>query len=145
MQFKRSAGFTLIEIMVVVVILAILATLVVPQLVNRPDQARVVKAHQDILAIESALDLYKLDNGQYPSTDQGLQALVTKPQSEPKPQQWRQYLKRLPKDPWSRDYQYLNPGVHGAVDVFSYGADGREGGDGINRDIGNWTDAEKHA
>lgn len=131
-------GFTLIEIMVVVVILGILATLVIPRIISRPDEARVVKAKQDILAIESALDLYKLDNGSYPTTDQGLQALVKKPTSDPIPTNWRPYLKRLPIDPWQRPYQYLSPGQKGTIDVFTYGADGQPGGTKFNADIGNW-------
>lgn len=124
--------------MVVVVILGILASIVVPKIINRPDEARVVKAKQDILAIQNALDLYKLDNGMYPTTDQGLIALVEKPTSNPTPRDWKQYLKSLPKDPWGRDYLYLNPGEHSDVDVFTYGASGQPGGTGINAQIGNW-------
>lgn len=137
---KNARGFTLIEVMVVVVILGILAAIIVPQIMSRPDQAKVVKAQQDILSIENALDLYKLDNGFYPTTDQGLQALVKKPSTEPMPGHWKQggYLKRLPEDPWGNAYQYLNPGAHTEIDVFSYGADGKLGGDGYNSDIGNW-------
>lgn len=131
-------GFSLIEIMVVVVILGILASIVVPKIISRPDEARAVKAKQDVLAIQNALDLYKLDNGVYPSTDQGLMALVEKPTSNPEPRDWKQYLKSLPKDPWNRDYLYLNPGEHGDVDVFTEGADGQPGGTGIDADIGNW-------
>ncbi|CDZ78400.1 General secretion pathway protein G [Legionella massiliensis] len=135
---SKQSGFSLIEIMVVVVILGILASIVVPKIISRPDEARVVKAKQDVLAIQNALDLYKLDNGVYPSTDQGLVALVEKPNSNPAPRDWKQYLKSLPKDPWGRDYLYLNPGEHGDVDVFTYGADGQPGGTGINAEIGNW-------
>jgi len=135
---RLQKGFSLIEIMVVVVILGILASIVVPKIISRPDEARVVKAKQDVLAIQNALDLYKLDNGFYPSTEQGLQALVTKPSSSPVPNDWKQYLKSLPKDPWNRDYLYLNPGEHGEVDVFTYGASGQPGGTGINAEIGNW-------
>lgn len=124
--------------MVVVVILGILASIVVPKIINRPDEARVVKAKQDILAIQNALDLYKLDNGMYPTTDQGLIALVEKPTSNPTPRDWKQYLKSLPKDPWGRDYLYLNPGEHSDVDVFTYGASGQPGGTGITAQIGNW-------
>lgn len=131
-------GFSLIEIMVVVVILGILASIVVPKIISRPDEARAVKAKQDVLAIQNALDLYKLDNGVYPTTDQGLMALVEKPTSNPEPRDWKQYLKSLPKDPWNRDYLYLNPGEHGDVDVFTEGADGQPGGTGIDADIGNW-------
>ncbi len=135
---RNQKGFSLIEIMVVVVILGILAALVVPKIISRPDEARVVKARQDTLAIQSALDLYKLDNGFYPTTDQGLQALVEKPSSNPVPRDWKSYLKSLPKDPWGRDYLYLNPGEHDEVDVFTYGADGQPGGTGINAEMGNW-------
>ena len=143
MNQQRSAqrGFTLIEIMVVVVILGILAAIIVPKVMDRPDQARVTKAKQDISSLESALNLYKLDNFNYPSTDQGLQALVTKPSGDPAAPNWKQggYVDRLPVDPWGHEYQYLNPGVHGDIDIFSYGADGRPGGTGYNADIGNWT------
>ena len=134
----KQKGFSLIEIMVVVVILGILASIVVPKIISRPDEARVVKAKQDILAIQNALDLYKLDNGFYPSTDQGLAALVIKPTSDPIPTNWKQYLKKLPKDPWGREYLYINPGQHGDVDIFTYGANGQPGGTGINAEIGNW-------
>lgn len=135
---RNQRGFSLIEIMVVVVILGILAALVVPKIIHRPDEARVVKARQDVLAIQSALDLYKLDNGVYPTTDQGLQALVQKPSSTPIPHDWQPYLKSLPKDPWGRDYLYLSPGEHDEVDVFTYGADGQPGGTETNADMGNW-------
>ncbi len=134
----RHAGFTLIEVMVVVVILGILAAIVVPRVMDRPDAARITKAKQDIRALESALNLYKLDNFVYPTTDQGLQALVSKPAGTPEPRNWKQYMDRLPKDPWGNDYQYLSPGVKGDVDVFSLGADGQPGGEGVNADIGNW-------
>lgn len=136
---KSFAGFTLIEIMVVVVILGILASLVVPKIISRPEQAKVVKAKHDILAIETALELYKLDNGFYPSTDQTLEALVAEPSTEPSPFNWKSggYLKQLRADPWGRSYQYLNPGIHDEIDIFSYGADGRSGGEGMNADIGN--------
>lgn len=135
---KHQKGFSLIEIMVVVVILGILASIVVPKIMSRPDEARVVKAKQDILAIQNALDLYKLDNGIYPTTDQGLAGLVTKPTSAPEPRDWKAYLKRLPTDPWGREYLYLNPGQHGEIDIFTLGADGQPGGTGINAEIGNW-------
>jgi general secretion pathway protein G len=135
---NRQGGFSLIEIMVVVVILGILASIVVPKIISRPDEARVVKAKQDVLSIQNALDLYKLDNGTYPTTDQGLMALVEKPSSNPIPHDWKQYLKSLPKDPWGRDYLYLNPGEHSEVDVFTLGADGQPGGTGIHAEIGNW-------
>ena len=135
---KKQSGFSLIEIMVVVVILGILAALVVPQIIKRPDEARVVKAKQDVLAIQNALDLYKLDNGFYPSNEQGLQALVVKPTSNPIPNDWKTYLKSLPKDPWGREYLYLNPGQHSEIDIFTYGASGEAGGQEINAEIGNW-------
>jgi general secretion pathway protein G len=135
-------GFTLIEIMVVVVILSILAAIVVPKIMDRPDQARQVKAQQDVRVIESSLKLYRLDNHFYPSTDQGLEALLTLPSGDPEPKNWKDggYLDRIPEDPWGGEYLYLNPGVHGAIDVFSLGADGQPGGEGINGDIGNWHD-----
>ena len=137
---NRSRGFTLIEVLVVVVILSILAAIIVPQIMDRPDQARVVAAKADIRALEGALKLYRLDNGVYPSTEQGLQALVKKPETGEIPSNWKStgYLDRLPKDPWKHDYQYLNPGLHGEIDIFSYGADGQPGGDGVNADIGSW-------
>lgn len=137
----RSRGFTLIEIMVVVVILGILAAIVVPNIMDSPDRARVAKAKQDIQMIESALELYKLDNYVYPSTQQGLQALVAQPAGDPPARNWKPggYLKQLVKDPWGNDYQYLNPGTHGEVDIFTYGADGKPGGDGYAADIGNWS------
>jgi general secretion pathway protein G len=145
MNKKKQHGFTLIEVMVVVVILAILASIIVPRIIGRPDEAKVVKAKQDILAIESALELYKLDNGFYPSTDQGLQALVKRSDSQPEPRRFPQggYLKRLYKDPWGRAYQYLNPGVHGPVDVYSYGANGKPDGSGVDATIGNWNVEDK--
>ncbi len=137
---KRAAGFTLIEIMVVVVILGILAAIVVPRVMDRPDQARVIKAKQDIRVLHSTLDLYKLDNFRYPSTDQGLEALVQKPSSIPEPPHWREggYIDHLPKDPWGQPYQYLNPGQHGAFDIYSLGADSQPGGSGVDSDIGSW-------
>lgn len=137
-QHHHQRGFSLIEIMVVVVILGILAALVVPKIMNRPDEARAVKAKQDVLAIQNALDLYKLDNGAYPTTDQGLQALVEKPTSSPIPNNWQVYLKSLPKDPWGHDYLYLNPGQHSEIDIFTYGADNQAGGSASGTDIGNW-------
>lgn len=138
---RSNHGFTLIEVMVVVVILGILAAIVVPKVMDRPDTARIAKARQDVRAMESALNLYKLDNYNYPSTDQGLQALVRKPAGSPEPRNWKTggYLDRLPKDPWGNEYQYLSPGVHGDVDIFSLGADARPGGDGAAADVGNWT------
>lgn len=137
---RKSAGFTLIEILVVVVILSILAALIVPKIMDRPDEARVVAAKSDIRAVISALKMYRLDNGVYPTTEQGLQALVTKPTTGDIPSNWKSsgYLERLPKDPWKHDYQYLNPGLHGEIDIWSFGADGQPGGEGVNADIGSW-------
>ena len=137
---RKQGGFTLIEIMVVVVILGILAALVVPQVMNRPDQAKVTVAKGDIKAIGAALDMYKLDNYSYPSTQQGLDALVEKPGGNPQPKNWNRdgYLKRVPKDPWGSEYQYLSPGTQGQYDLYSYGADGKQGGSELNADIGNW-------
>lgn len=135
---KQQSGFTLIEVMVVVVILGILAAIVVPRVMDRPDAARITKARADIRALESALNLYKLDNFVYPTTDQGLQALVSKPSGTPEPRNWKQYMDRMPKDPWGNDYQYLSPGVQGTVDIYSLGADGQPGGAESNADIGNW-------
>jgi general secretion pathway protein G len=136
----RAAGFTLIEIMVVIVILGILAALIVPKVISRPDEARIVAAKQDVATLAQALRLYKLDNLAYPTTDQGLQALVAKPAAAPIPTNWKPggYLERLPKDPWGRDYRYLNPGRHGEIDIFSLGADGEPGGEGNDADVGNW-------
>jgi general secretion pathway protein G len=133
----RARGFTLIEVMVVVVILALLAAIVVPKVMSRPDEARVVAAKADIAAISQALKLYRLDNTFYPSTEQGLQALVRPPTTQPVPANWKQggYLDRVPKDPWGREYMYLNPGIQGEIDIFSFGADGQSGGDGTNADI----------
>jgi general secretion pathway protein G len=140
-QRKRIySGFTLIEVMVVVVILGILAAIVVPRVLDRPDVARITKAKQDIRTLEGALNLYKLDNYVYPTTEQGIEALVNKPTTPPEPRNWKQggYIDRMPKDPWQQPYQYLSPGTHGAVDIFTLGADGQLGGDGPNADIGNW-------
>lgn len=137
---KPSRGFTLIEVLVVVVILGILAALVVPRIMDRPDEAKRVAAKADVNAIAQALKLYRLDNGFYPSTEQGLGALVIRPSTPPAPGNWKQggYLERLPKDPWGSDYQYLAPGVKGEIDVFSLGADKARGGEGNAADIGNW-------
>lgn len=135
---SKEKGFSLIEIMVVVIILGILASIIIPKIMSRPDQARQVKAKQDVVAIENALNLYKLDNGFYPSTDQGLKALVEKPTNDPAPSNWRAYLKQLPMDPWNRPYQYLNPGTHGEIDIFTQGAEGQANGTGVNSTIGNW-------
>ncbi|MGZ0782994.1 type II secretion system protein GspG [Pseudomonas sp. TKO26] len=138
---NKQRGFTLIEIMVVVVILGVLAALVVPQIMSRPDQAKAAAAQSDIKAIAMALDIYKLDNHQYPSSQQGLEALVSKPSGNPPARNWNPdgYLKRLPIDPWGNAYQYRLPGTRGSgYDLFSFGADGKLGGDGLNAEIGNW-------
>jgi general secretion pathway protein G len=135
---RRLRGFTLVEIMVVVVILGILAVLIVPRVVGRTDEARTVAAKQDVAAIMQALKLYRLDNGRYPTTEQGIAALVTKPQGDPVPKNWQKYLDRVPKDPWGNTYQYLNPGVRGEIDVFSLGADNQPGGSGADADVGSW-------
>ena len=136
---NRTSGFTLIEVMVVVVILGLLAAIVVPKVMSRPDEARVVAARADIAAIVQALKLYRLDNINYPATEQGLQALVVRPTTQPVPANWKTggYLDRVPKDPWGHDYQYLNPGTRGEIDVYSLGADGAPGGEGHNADIVN--------
>ena len=133
-------GFTLLEVMVVVVILGILAALVVPKIISRPDEARVLAAKSDIATLLQALKLYRLDNKRYPTTEQGLQALVVRPAAGPPADNWKGggYLERLPKDPWGNSYQYLNPGVQGEIDVFSLGADGAPGGEGTNADVGSW-------
>lgn len=140
-RLPRFAGFTLIEVMVVIAILAILAALIVPKVMSRPDEARVVAARQDIAALMQALKLYRLDSKRYPTTEQGLQALVAKPSQAPVPDNWKAggYVERLPMDPWGKPYQFLNPGLHGEIDVFSYGADGALGGEGFDADIGNWS------
>ncbi|WP_029890308.1 type II secretion system major pseudopilin GspG [Polycyclovorans algicola] len=137
---RRARGFTLIEIMVVVVILGILAAVVVPRIMDRPDDARMTKARQDIRMLEASLNLYRLDNFNYPSTQQGLEALVEKPSGEPEPRNWKSggYIQSLPNDPWGTPYQYLYPGTRAEFDIFSFGADGRSGGEGVAADIGNW-------
>lgn len=138
---KKTQGFTLVEIMIVVVILGILAAVVVPSLMDRPDVARVAAAKSDIAVISQQLKLYRLDNTVYPSTDQGLSALVVKPTTNPLPANWKAggYLSKLPIDPWGKPYQYLNPGRNGEIDVYSLGADGQPGGEGANADIGSWS------
>jgi general secretion pathway protein G len=137
---RRQRGFTLIEVMVVIAILGILAALIVPKIMSRPDEARRVAAKQDIATVMQALKLYRLDNGRYPTQDQGLTALVKKPDTDPVPNNWKDggYLERLPNDPWGAPYQYLIPGAHDEIDVFSFGADGKPGGDANNADIGSW-------
>jgi general secretion pathway protein G len=137
-RILKNSGFTLIEVMVVVVILAILAAIVAPRVMDKPAQAQQTKARQDIRSLETALNLYKLDNFVYPTTDQGLEALVTKPSGTPEPKNWKRYMDRLPKDPWGEQYQYLSPGNKSDVDIFSFGADRQLGGEGDSADIGNW-------
>jgi general secretion pathway protein G len=137
---RSQLGFTLIEVMVVIAIIGIMATLIVPQIMSKPDEARVIAAKQDINSIVQALKLYRLDNGRYPTTEQGLSALVAKPTTEPIPQNWKPngYVDRLPKDPWGFAYQYSHPGTRGEIDVFSLGADNKTGGTGFDADLGNW-------
>ena len=139
---SRSKGFTLIEIMVVVVIISVLIGLVAPNILGRVDEARVTAAQADIGSLSQALEMYRLDNHRYPTTDQGLEALILMPTSEPKPKRWNPegYLKKsaIPKDPWGGDYQYISPGSTKAFDLYSLGADNREGGEGYDSDIGNW-------
>ncbi len=138
MRNAISQGFTLIELMVVLVIIGVLAALIVPNVLDRADDARVTAARTDVNNLMQALKLYKLDNQRYPAAAQGLQALLTKPAEGPIPPNWKHYLDKLPNDPWGRAYQYLNPGVHAEVDVLSFGADGQPGGEGKNADIGSW-------
>jgi general secretion pathway protein G len=131
-------GFTLIELMVVLVIIGVLAALIVPNVLDRADDARTTAAKADIANLTQALKLYKLDNQRYPAPEQGLQALMTKPTAGTIPTAWRAYVEKLPKDPWGQDYKYLNPGIKGEIDVMSFGADGVAGGEGKNADIGSW-------
>lgn len=137
-RHQVSRGFTLIELMVVLVIIGVLAALIVPNVLDRADDARVTAAKTDIANLNQALKLYRLDNQRYPTSEQGLQALVTKPTSGPAPTNWKPYLEKLPNDPWSNPYQYLNPGVKGPIDIMSFGADGKAGGEGKDADIGSW-------
>lgn len=143
MAKRKFKGFTLIEVMVVVVILGILASIIVPNVIGRADDAKIVKAKQDVQALENALEMYRLDNGFYPSTDQGLEALIKKPENEPRPSQWREggYIKQLREDPWGNPYQYLNPGNHREIDVFSNGKPGKQNNEG--NQIGNWNAQDK--
>ena len=137
---KCARGFTLIEIMVVLIIIGLLAGIVVPKLMGRTEEAKRTKTAVQIKNLQSSLDLYKLDSGVYPSTDQGLQALVEKPAVGEIPNNWKEggYIDKIPKDPWGSNYVYISPGGHGDYDLYSYGADGEEGGEGRNADIQSW-------
>ncbi|CAM8662120.1 PulG Type II secretory pathway, pseudopilin PulG [Oxalobacteraceae bacterium] len=139
---RRHYGFTLIEIMVVVVIMGVLAAMLVPRLMGRTDDARILAAKQDIATLMQALKLYRLDNQRYPTTEQGLQALIARPTNGPQPANWKSggYIDRLNKDPWGNIYQYMSPGTRSEVDIFSFGADGQPGGTGNDADIGSWAD-----
>ncbi len=134
----KQRGFTLIELMVVLVIIGVLAALIVPNVLDRADDARVTAARTDISNLGQALKLYKLDNQRYPTAEQGLQALLIKPTSGPVPTNWKPYVEKLPNDPWGRAYLYINPGIKGEIDILSFGADGQVGGEGKNADIGSW-------
>lgn len=138
LRLHPHSGFTLIEIMVVLVIIGVLAALIAPNVLDRAGDAKVTAARTDVNNLMQALKLYKLDNQRYPSNEQGLEALVRKPASGPPPPNWKPYIEKLPKDPWGRPYQYLNPGLRGEIDVFSFGADGQPGGDGHDGDVGSW-------
>lgn len=138
LQRRLQRGFTLIELMVVLLIIGVLAALIVPNVLDRADDARVTAAKTDVNNLMQALKLYKLDNQRYPTGEQGLQALLTKPTTGPAPMNWKTYLDKLPNDPWGKGYVYLNPGIKGEVDVMSYGADGVAGGEGKDADIGSW-------
>jgi len=131
-------GFTLIELMVVLVIIGVLAALIVPNVIGRADDARATAARTDVNNLMQALKLYRLDNQRYPTADQGLQALLARPTAGPAAPNWKPYVEKLPSDPWGKPYQYLNPGIKGEIDVFSLGADGQPGGEGNNADIGSW-------
>lgn len=137
-----EAGFSLLELMVVVVIMSILALVIMPRIIDRPDQARVARVKSDLAVLSGALKLYKLDNFRYPTTEQGLRALIDPPTTAPVPQNYAQngYIDRLPVDPWGNEYQYLHPGVHDEIDIFTLGADGVSGGSGMDSDIGSWSE-----
>ncbi len=137
-KYKSQRGFTLLELMVVVVIIGVLGALIIPNFMDRPNEARVTAAKTDISSVMQALKLYKLDNHRYPTAEQGLGALIARPASGPAPANWKAYMDKLPNDPWGHPYQYLNPGVKGEVDVLSFGADGQSGGEGFDADIGSW-------
>jgi general secretion pathway protein G len=133
-----ARGFTLIEILVVLVIIGVLAALIAPNVLERASDAKVTAARTDVGSLMQALKIYKLDNGRFPTNEQGLESLVRKPTAGPIPPNWKPYLDKLPKDPWGQPYQYMNPGVKGEIDVFSFGADGQAGGEGANAEIGSW-------
>ena len=135
---RSGAGFTLIELLVVLVIIGVLGALIVPNLFSSLDDARATAARTDIKTLVESLKRYKIDNQRYPTAEQGLDSLVRKPAAGPTPPNWKPYLDKLPADPWGRPYQFLNPGVNGEIDVFSFGADGQPGGEGINADLGSW-------
>ncbi|MDF1623325.1 MAG: type II secretion system major pseudopilin GspG [Pseudohongiella nitratireducens] len=143
-RHRQSAGFSLIEIMVVLVIMGLLISILAPNVLGRADEARVQKVFADFSAIETSLRMYRLDNYDYPTSEQGLSALIERPTMEPVPANWKSdgYLESLPVDPWGREYLYLSPGQQGAVDIFTYGADGVRGGEGQNSDYGNWQQQE---
>jgi len=138
LRARRQRGFTLIELMVVLAIIGVLAALIVPNVLGRADDARVTAARTDVGNLMQALKLYKLDNQRFPTAEQGLNALIAKPTTEPVPGNWKPYLDKLPNDPWGRPYKYMNPGIKGEADVLSFGADGQSGGEGNNADIGSW-------
>ena len=135
---RRTRGFTLIELMVVLVIIGVLSALIVPNVLERLDEGKVTAARTDIATISQALKMYRIDNHRYPSGEQGLEALIRKPTAGTIPPNWKPYVEKLPNDPWGRPYQYVNPGVKGEIDVFSFGADGQAGGEGKDADIGSW-------
>ena len=137
-RYRRSRGFTLIELMVVLVIIGVLAALIVPNMLDRADDARVTAARTDVNNLMQALKLYRLDNQRYPTAEQGLQALLQRPTTGPAAPNWKPYVEKLPNDPWGRPYQYANPGLKGEIDVYSFGADGVIGGEGNNADLGSW-------